>query len=191
MSQCSVPDCDNPFYARTLCKSHYGKALYRGTLPAKRTDAEQYEIDRVRFEGNRDTSGGAEACWPWRGRLNKGGYGVATFGRRERLAHRVAWMFATGPIPDDLTVDHMCYSPSCVNPAHLRLLTSRQNAAFQRRAFKTHCVNGHEFDAENTYWRPDWTETRSLGKRMCRACSRERGRQRDALRRAARRGDVA
>lgn len=45
------------------------------------------------------------------------------------LAHRAAWEAANGPIPDDMTVDHICFERRCVNPAHLRLLPRAVNAA--------------------------------------------------------------
>lgn len=39
----------------------------------------------------------------------------------------------------------------------------------------THCKNGHEFNAENTYWRKK-TSAKSGFSRQCRACSRDRKR---------------
>lgn len=39
---------------------------------------------------------------------------------------------------------------------------------------RTHCINGHEFTEENTYWRPDG------GGRQCRQCTRDRARVRNA-----------
>lgn len=39
------------------------------------------------------------------------------------------------------------------------------------KAQQTHCVNGHEFNAENTY-------LKSNGSRWCKACGRERDRRR-------------
>lgn len=68
------------------------------------------------------------ACWPWKASRNKGGYG--TFGvaaGQSRLAHRIAYRLLVGPIPPGLEPDHTCRSPGCANPAHLDLVTHREN----------------------------------------------------------------
>jgi DNA-binding XRE family transcriptional regulator len=47
--------------------------------------------------------------------------------RPRRGAHRVAYEFGVGPIPDGLFVLHECDNPKCCNPAHLRVGTQAEN----------------------------------------------------------------
>ncbi len=128
--------------------------------------------------------GEPDECWPWSGPTNRGGYGVLSWwdkdhgvnsrghkgSARNTTAHRVAWTSVNGPIPDDLTVDHICRNILCCNPAHLRLLTNEANGADNGNARKTHCPQGHPYDEANTYFDPD-----GRGRR-CRTCARERDR---------------
>lgn len=115
---------------------------------------------------------GTDECVEWPGRCDKRGYGRVSrltapcFGTD--LAHRIAYIVTHGEIPDELTVDHDCFNPSCVNPRHLGLLTRLDNSVKQRKAeaaaARTHCVNGHEWVEANTYRRPGKTG------RVCRVC---------------------
>ncbi len=68
-----------------------------------------------------------DECWPWPGRLDRDGYPHVKDGGRRRLAHRVAYELAYGAIPEMMTVDHVCKNRSCVNPAHLQLLSWAEN----------------------------------------------------------------
>lgn len=113
-------------------------------------------------------------CWEWALYVNSTGYGRVTFNRRKTLAHRWAYQQANGPIPEGMTVDHLCFNPRCVNPDHLRLLTADENTRNQRSAFASHCESGHELTPENTYIRP---RVKRGGSRQCRACNREAARQ--------------
>lgn len=127
-------------------------------------------------------------CWNWAGGKS-GGYGYFRLvpSRNMVPAHRVAYELVVGPIPEGLTIDHLCRNRACVNPAHMEPVTLRENlmrgdtlAAANTR--KTHCLRGHEFDAENTQFH--------RGSRRCRACSRDRMRRRLDRLRLARQDDV-
>ena len=82
-----------------------------------------------RFWSHIDQSGGERACWLWlRHRQNKG-YGFVKWHGRPRLAHRIAYTLTYGPIPDGIEVMHICDTPACCNPSHLRLGTHADNMA--------------------------------------------------------------
>lgn len=70
-----------------------------------------------------------QGCLEWMAGRNLLGYGTFAVNRIARLAHRVAWEIANGPIYPGLVVRHfVCSNPRCVNVAHLRLGTMADNA---------------------------------------------------------------
>jgi hypothetical protein len=93
-----------------------------------------------------------------------------------RRAHRVVYECLVGPIPDGLEMDHLCRNTMCVNPAHLEPVPHRINMGRSTWAMKTHCPQGHPYTDQNT------SIERGNGKTMrhCKACDRERHRERRA-----------
>jgi hypothetical protein len=91
-------------------------------------------------------------CHLWKGYLDKDGYGTFYFRKKGRRAHRVAYYFVNGDIPDDMVVDHICRNRNCVNQEHLKLVTKRENNLNNSLSVgavnfhKTRCKNGHKFD---------------------------------------------
>ena len=125
-------------------------------------------------------------CWVWTGALywKSGlGYGGFWWNGHSRLAHRVAYQLLRGPIPGNLTLDHLCHNGSscisgrscehrrCVNPWHLEPVSRgtnvlRGNGITAKNVLKTHCPAGHPFTSENTYV--------FRKKRSCRRCHTNR-----------------
>jgi len=177
-----------------MCASHHGRLIRTGV-------ATRREAILLRLP-----TGAVGECWLWEGRANKDNYGIMRArGASSSLAHRLAYEILVGPIPDGMTLDHMCHRAErcpggktcphrlCCNPAHLKIAAVgpnalRGNSLSGTNSRKTHCDSGHEFTEANTYWHK--------GKRQCRKCrdarDRARGngwaRQREALRKA---GDPA
>lgn len=116
-----------------------------------------------------------DSCWELLGYHDRDGYTQITGSGGECLrAHMVSYELFRTPVPGGLQLDHLCRNPGCVNPWHMEPVTLVENvlrsdgpAAVNAR--RTHCVNGHELNTENT-----WTNGK---RRVCRACVRERTRR--------------
>lgn len=75
-------------------------------------------------------------CWEWGLHRDRHGYGAVSGGRRRTLrAHRVSYELHVGPIPEGMTIDHLCMNKGCVNPDHLEpvLLAENIKRAVARR----------------------------------------------------------
>src|SRR5512144_125133 len=86
---------------------------------------------------------GDDECWEWKA-YRKDGYGLFAYYGAHIMAHRWSYERAHGPIPRHLTLDHLCRNRMCVNPAHLEVVTIRENTLrgfgpSANNARKTHC----------------------------------------------------
>ena len=71
---------------------------------------------------------GERDCWEWQAsRHPRSGYGQVNQSGRMKKAHRVAWEFTNGAIPNGIYVCHKCDNPPCCNPNHLFLGTQLDN----------------------------------------------------------------
>ena len=122
---CAIEDCGRPHHSLGLCGMHRARL-------AKHHDVHHDTYERM-ILARVDTSPGPDSCWPWRGQVNRGGYGVARYKRRTTTAHRAIYRILVGPIPDGLELDHLCRNRLCVNPAHLEPVTHLENV---RRAYR-------------------------------------------------------
>jgi hypothetical protein len=65
----------------------------------------------------------------WIASKTTAGYGqIGNRQRQNRLAHRLSWELAYGPIPAGQNVLHRCDVPACVRPEHLFLGTMAANS---------------------------------------------------------------
>ena len=124
------------------------------------------EVDCVRID--RETG-----CWNWiQGGYGDEGYGAVYDPRKQVTvrAHRYIYEMLVGPIPEGLTIDHLCRNRRCVRPLHLEPVTRRENIqrgqARNVVANRTGvCQHGHS----------DWV--RHKAQNRCRPCSRAYGRE--------------
>jgi len=94
----------------------------------------------------------SEGCWDWIGAKNCG-YGAFSIERKRIVAHRFSYALHGGALNRKLSIDHTCRNKACVKPAHLDLVTVRENTV-RGKAIITHCPKGHEYSKSNTYlWR--------------------------------------
>jgi hypothetical protein len=73
-----------------------------------------------------------DGCWLWTGsRSGSGGYGqIDEYGggqRSRHFAHRLSLVLSGAQLEPEQVVRHDCDVPACVNPAHLRIGTQRDN----------------------------------------------------------------
>lgn len=118
-------------------------------------------------------------CWEWYGALNDAGYGMVYSNktRRPQRVHRLMYEFLVGPIPDGLTLDHLCRNRKCVRPAHLEPVTRGENIRRgigpqlnrERMLNRTHCKRGHLFAGDNLEWKKQ--HKTGILYRTCRTCN--------------------
>ena len=128
-------------------------------------------------------------CWLWTAAVSKTGYGKFKFRSYDvQPAHRVAWLLTHGQ-PAKLHVCHTCDNPLCVRPDHLfegddfaNMGDASRKGRLPGRLHHTHCVRGHPLSGDNLRIAPSKV-SKSGTMRVCRACTRMRGRIYDAKRR--------
>jgi len=76
---------------------------------------------------------GANACWPWRGRINKQTkYGLFCLGPRSIHAHRMALVLKLGRLVRGMSC-HKCGNHACCRGAHVYEGTAASNASDRDR----------------------------------------------------------
>lgn len=142
-----------------------------------------FDLSRLNEHDHKFIPEPMSGCWLWMYALDKNGYAVITqhvrgegHKKKTEFVHRAQFVKKHGPVPDGKVLDHLCRVRCCVNPDHLEPVTQAVNVARGDAGInmsqKTHCPQGHEYNAVNT-------RVSLNGGRVCRACDRERQRIRD------------
>lgn len=136
----------------------------------RRTETERFWAKVDKTGGPEHLSWRGTVCWVWTASRTPGGYGQIRVAGKLVTAHRWAYENAKGPIPAGLQTDHLCRTRACVNPDHLEGVTQQENIrrglAGKYQSARTHCPQGHPYDAENTHL--------YQGRRYCLACRKIR-----------------
>ena len=112
-------------------------------------------------------------CWEWTGALKPNGYGIFAIKKNciQKVfnAHRWIYEYHRGPIPEGLTIDHLCRNRKCVNPDHLEAVSLkvnllRGNGFSAINARKTTCKRGHVFI-------PVPEHCKTAARRYCQICN--------------------
>lgn len=112
----------------------------------------------------------SKGCWIWTAYVQKNGYGWSNINHKISVSsHRLSYLVYIGDIPEGYCIHHICRVKACFNPKHLQAVTVKEHLKLDEHpaylaSQKTHCIRGHEFNEENTFWKK--------GRRICRACRR-------------------
>lgn len=118
---CFYPSCPNPYQRQGFCESHWNK-WREHTAAVIHDPVEVAFFSRVSF-GN-----AIDECWLWTGKVHRK-YGAFNPPRTrvKLIAHRWAYEYLVGPIPEGLQLDHLCCQKLCVSPFHLEPVTLQEN----------------------------------------------------------------
>lgn len=136
--QCSIPECAKPPIARGWCTKHHQRWYKHGSVYWEPPTIVERFWSKVEF---------TETCWLWTGFMTGRGYGEFWPARRAGMAaHRYAYEFCVGPIPEGFLLDHLCHTRDesctdwltcphrvCVRPEHLEPVTNHENILRGRR----------------------------------------------------------
>lgn len=128
---CSVDGCVDAVFGRGWCNKHWKKWRRYGDPLAGVFYLRGLEVHE-RFWTKVDRNGPTMShmdtvCWQWTDGVTHKGYGQFNAGKIV-AAHRYVYRLTYGSIPTGAQVEHKCRNRRCVNPAHLRLATNKQNA---------------------------------------------------------------
>ncbi|MGB3358141.1 MAG: HNH endonuclease [Rhodococcus qingshengii] len=152
--ECVIDECDRSVQARGWCHLHYQRWRKHGDPLANLNPVRPAGLSLADAFATFATSTAGD-CTIWEASRISTGYGQMRWKGQPVLAHRVAYEIANGPIPEGMYIDHTCWVRACVNPAHLRLVTPKQNQENREGAQRnsTSGLLGVHWQSRNSRWR--------------------------------------
>lgn len=161
--RCLVPTCDRSERLKFgLCNRHYSRWVNNdrddSVLLEDPPSSEEIFWSKVEIM--------PDGCWLWTGSKFPGKkYGQFKVDGKNWRVHRYSYKYiGEKQLNHNLTLDHLCREPLCVNPDHLEEVTASEN--YRRHPKEKVCKRGH---------------VRVPGSRRCSACGLARYRERRAL----------
>lgn len=125
--QCAAGGCGEAVYSARLCQLHYQRLTRTGRLEPVSL------VERLLGGYVVDENG----CWIWQGQPGvTNGYGRISIANAVLYVHRVSYETFVGPIPEGLTIDHVCRVRLCMHPGHLEPVTVEENTRREMAARK-------------------------------------------------------
>lgn len=117
------------------------------------------ELIRVfsKIEIHPDLQHNGTPCWIWCANRDKDGYGVISYRRKNRRAHRFLYSWLLRPLQEgreEGEIDHLCRRQSCCSPLHVEYTSAqinvlRSESPAAQNARKLFCVRGHKLEGTN------------------------------------------
>lgn len=121
---CSIVDCERGATRRGWCSKHYDRWRRNGDPELSLRPTYTFGTVEERFWAKVDKSRGENGCWLWTAGRFTNGYGQFGLTPAHPVqAHRLAYELQVGPIPEGLTIDHLCRVPLCQNAKHMEPVT--------------------------------------------------------------------
>ena len=142
---CRIEDCGKKIFSKgnQMCGMHYYRLLRNGSPYTEDQPRRKAALNwQERFWKLVHKT---DSCWEWTSAIDNYGYGIIQLSKPVRInkkAHRVSYELSVGPIPDDMTIDHLCRNKKCVNPSHLEVVTASENS--RRAALAQHADMGND-----------------------------------------------
>lgn len=119
---CSLEDCTGDHWAKGFCRKHWNRVKRNGDPNV--TKKPRPEHIGAFIETALDTT--TDECVMWPFKVQHKGYAVWA----DRRVGRMVLERTQGPAPKGRPLClHSCHTPACINPAHLRWGTAKENTA--------------------------------------------------------------
>lgn len=131
---CRIAECGRAAVSGELCGLHRLKERRNGDPEIDGRDPRRYFWSKVVLGPVPDYAPDLGNCWLWTGAKTVAGYGHFMRKGRVKYVHRHAYEHMRAPIPNRLTIDHLCRVTLCVNPYHLEPVPLAENSRREMEA---------------------------------------------------------